>query len=214
MPPRLNRFDLHKANVRREAFEFLLLGLATDKRHLNRVSDLLAMHALTPKLQTLREQLHDLLSIFMASRQISLRLCQEDMGTLEAVSLQTIEDAIIRKRLLAVAVSLRVLDDQTDLSQDMFVGECGTLLVDATSPDTMIGLSLREACNKLIHAEAVTLERDNLTPLIRCLEPYLHLRGSNQAKTKEWGASISVYEFVRAGLVAARRYAPSAGEEF
>ncbi len=168
------------------------------------------MHALTPARHTLRQQLHALLSVFMASREIGERLRQEDAGMIESMNVEGAEDASVRQLLLAIAVNIRVLDDQTGLSQDLFVGDCGTLLEDSAEFATAVALSLRVACNKLIHAELVSFERTALTSNINCLSPYLHLRGKNQAGTKSWRASISVYEFVRAGLVATHRYAPVA----
>lgn len=166
-------------------------------------------HAFTPTQAALREDIHILLATFMASESTARKVASETPGVMEAIGLDVAESASIKRRIASVAIGLRMLSDLVPKAE--WKGEnlngCGTLVRDLEGSMSFDDLTLREACNKVVHATSVELERTPLGPFYGYLEPRCHVRGTDQYG-KLWKASISVYDFCKSALVAVDRFNP------
>ncbi|MFC3684242.1 hypothetical protein [Hydrogenophaga luteola] len=165
-------------------------------------------HALTPTQAALREDIHILLATFMASETTARKVAGEAPGVIEAVGLDEAETASIRRRIAAVAIGLRMLSDLVPKAE--WDGEnlnaCGTLVRDVGGNECFSELTLREACNKVVHATSVELFRTPLGHFYGYLDPSCHLRGKEHGKP--WKASVSIYSFCKSALIAIDRYKP------
>lgn len=161
-------------------------------------------NTLTPTQAGLRENIHLLLATFMASEATTRKVAGESLAVQDAFGLAEAEDAAIRLRLAAVAIGIRMLSDRFTPGtwDDHDLARCGTLRKDREAGG-FEDLNLREACNKVVHAKEVTIQRSNVG-LSSCLEGAIHLCGIYDRK--EWAASLSVYDFCRAALVAVHRF--------
>ena len=154
-----------------------------------------------PNLAALRSDLHQLLAIFLASKSIAEVASEEAKPVASVFNVQDIENDAITRLLLATSVTLRVLDDREDGRLEMFSVYCGTLTKDTSDPVASGGgLTLREACNKIIHATEVELDRSSLHTGHSYLNPYVYLSGKDQ-RSRDWQVSLKVAQFVREGLV-------------
>jgi len=100
------------------------------------------------------------------------------------------ELAEIEHGLVNVAIGTRVLLDQTGAKTEG--SECGVIIADVAEGDSLERLTLREACNKIIHAASRSYDVDNPVTPSR-LEPTLHLRGS--LRGKEWRVRLDLVRF-------------------
>jgi len=105
--------------------------------------------------------LYRLLAIFLSSKSFAA-LRSEDY--LDPISeLQDPEFDEITRILVSTAVIARIIDDRDNQYLSQNNTECGWLIEDLTQPETKIPLTLREACNKIIHASRIRtdLDREN-----------------------------------------------------
>ena len=122
-------------------------------------------------------------------------------------------DTEITRALTSTSVILRILFDQNDarLFADLTVKKCGTLYPNYLKrKDTKEELTLREACNKIIHATRVN--RDIVVPnaarnpdrvgLHRL--PYMYLYGKKDGRN--WRAKLSIIDFVKWGTAVLLRH--------
>lgn len=139
-------------------------------------------------------ELHRLLAIFLASRNFA-ELCVEYPGERfdPIYRIQEVETDEITRILLNLAVTARVVDDREGKVFELAGSDCGTLQKDSTKEDCVI-LDIREACNKIIHAQKVRLDVDELG-VQRYLNPTIYLYGSLQ--NKEWRARLDVIKFCK-----------------
>lgn len=117
------------------------------------------------------------------------------------------EDEITRI-LLSSAIALRVIDDRDGGILDK-LDACGELQPDSSSPEAE-PLSMREACNKIVHATKVNYDVERLDggpveefgispPYLR---PTVYLYGSHRKVT--WRCTLDVIRFVRWSAIALR----------
>jgi len=103
--------------------------------------------------------------------------------------------------LLNVAIHLRILDDQyTETMRHeygSFDAKTGTLISRPNTDEKT--LSLREACNKIVHAKLLNFDKEPLPGpgRIEFLHPRLFLY--DRRDKRGWRASVDILEFVQAG---------------
>jgi hypothetical protein len=126
--------------------------------------------------------------------------------------LQTLRDSHeqleIGSLLLSLAMRIRVLDDRGQISKGAMALECGSLATGTCSNKRKIPLTLREACNKIVHSKGSQLmvsHFDNFdaqlpSPTSTHMESTLILHGTKNRTT--WRASLDIVLFVRAIIVA------------
>lgn len=109
---------------------------------------------------------------------------------------KTFERSELSRRLIALAVTVRNMDEGNTLPNAKSP-RVGTLIPDEKQPDNTEPLNLREACNKIIHAQNVDFFPDikdvnEDTPLFQTIE----LWGSKGGK--HWIAKLDLIGFVEA----------------
>ena len=139
-------------------------------------------------------ELHRLVSIFLASEGFA-RLIDAAAGHAAELrdpvfKLQQIEEDEISRILLALAITARVVDDANNRALDLVAGSCGTLVPDTRNPAVSRPLELREACNKLIHAERRRFDVEHTAEGRPYFTPTLYLYGL-QGRT-QWKATLDV----------------------
>lgn len=157
--------------------------------------DTLKVTAYQPNLDSLRADLHQLLCIFEASESIHRKIQDEPNYAKKHLVFEKLENDAITRLLLSTAITLRILDDREKYKLNMFSTYCGYLQVDSES----IGLTLREACNKIVHALYIEMARNTVVPDIMYLFPEIYLSG--EKNKKKWLATINIYEYVREGML-------------
>jgi hypothetical protein len=144
-------------------------------------------------------ELHRLASIFLASKGFA-SLIGAAAGHAEELHdpvfrLQQIEEDEISRILLAPAITARVVDDANDCVLDLVAGSCGTRVNDTDNPVVSRPLELREACNKLIHAERRRFDVEHTAEGRPYFTPTLYLYGL-QGRT-QWKATLDVIAFAK-----------------
>lgn len=131
------------------------------------------------------------------------RECRDLNDPLFRLREQFVEDELIHL-LIGTAVANRLRDDQMrDLRNNpdelgflAVPGNCGSLQPDVLD-EAIILLTLREACNKVIHAIQITAEPQHLVgAAFDHLPVVLVLRGTQNGRA--WQAHLDLLEFVRA----------------
>lgn len=146
--------------------------------------------------QTIIVELHRLAAIFLASEKFAELRGGRAEGSYQPMTvLQAGEAHEIKRILVSCAAAIRGLDDYLDQVSDMFAYDCG----DITDGLGVTGeLSVREACNKILHASRMepglgTLANGNLyfdgTLTLWAVDP--------KRKKHTWEARIGVIAFVR-----------------
>lgn len=105
-------------------------------------------------------------------------------------------DEEISHTLISIAAYLRVHNDA--LAQRPSTGFCGELI--RGTEDNFENLTLREACNKLIHATGLGYTFDSLAERGRARRPLITASGTKDGE--EWVAHIDVVQFAHAALAA------------
>lgn len=138
--------------------------------------------------------LHRLLAIFLASRHFA-ELCERYPGEgFDPIhKIQEVEMDEITRILLNLAVTARVVDDREGRVFELIGSNCGSLQKDLSNQETDV-LEIREACNKLIHAENVRFDTEELG-VQRYLNPTIYLYGTLQGK--RWRAQLDVIKFCK-----------------
>ena len=148
----------------------------------------------------LRLQLYRLLACFSTSRRIA-EMVREGMTFLDQGMQSETEQLEAHRLLVGCAIRLRIFDDEVRLRRGVeatqWANKVGYLWPDKTSQDQE-ALSLREACNKVIHAQVLNFWRESeidhdalaLPPLL----PMMSLYGKYYAK--EWKAELHIEPFV------------------
>jgi hypothetical protein len=130
-------------------------------------------------------------------------LANEDTGAFYARLQQQCEELEIQSLLLSVAVRIRILDEAyNDTSREKWSLTVGRLFSNSTSK-SQIALSLREACNKIIHARVVNFCRTDeaeYDEVIFPLMPTIVMYGSRSRTTIVWRAELEINAFVDAAL--------------
>ena len=139
-------------------------------------------------------ELHRLLAIFLSSRQFA-GLCERDPGEgFDPIhNIQEVEQDEITRILLTLAVTARVVDDRERRVFELVGSNCGTLQKDL-SAQTIDVLDIRDACNKLIHAQTVHFDIEKLG-IQSFLNPFIYLYGIFHGKS--WRAKLDVIKFCK-----------------
>lgn len=147
-----------------------------------------------PNTDNTRVELHRLLSVFLASKRFA-ELCTlyPGEGFDPIYKIQEVEEDEITRILLHLAITARVIDDREDRVFEDLTSGCGTLQQDLNKPE-LDTLSIREACNKLIHAEKVRFDIEELG-VQTYLNPIIYLYGTLQKR--QWRAELDVIEFCK-----------------
>jgi len=152
-----------------------------------------------------RSDLYRLISSFYAS--ITFAECGEDVDDDPVRELQgDFEEFEITRLMVSIAVAARIMDERDGYLSSKFGLECGQITPDLSQPDVVEPLSLREACNKIIHARKFNWDVEHLKdegnlphPITRFVAPTMFLYGRRD-KT-EWKATLNITEFVRNNAV-------------
>ena len=104
----------------------------------------------------------------------------------------TFEASEVSRRVISLAVLLRSHLDSSNKKSTVTVG---SLVPDVSKPDTRTALLLREACNKIIHADIVDLnDPDDSSEEVPRLSRRIRLQGVWGGK--DWQAEIDVLTFL------------------
>ncbi|MFH1657920.1 MAG: hypothetical protein ABIG35_01280 [Pseudomonadota bacterium] len=149
-----------------------------------------------PNTETTFLELHRLLAIIFASKSFAeLRVGNgEEWDPID--HLQQFEDDEITRILLSVSITARVIDDRYDKVFDLVAGNCGSLFETDEKGTTESGLTLREACNKIIHAQKIRFDISETEATQRYLNPIIYLYGERR-KGQEWKAVLNVIDFAK-----------------
>jgi hypothetical protein len=145
-----------------------------------------------------------LLLIFLADRKYAEITEEEffaDGHTQPLLGLSAICDGEVSRILLNSAIALRVMDDRDGVLARL--GNCGEWRRDVVS-DRTEQLQLREACNKIVHAEQVNfdierldggaIDRPGLSPSY--MTPIVYLYGTH--RQVQWRCALDIVAYVRA----------------
>lgn len=145
-----------------------------------------------PNTQVVLIELHRLLAIFLSSKNFAELNTNADLYETEISILQSCELDEITRILLNIAITARVIDDRENQVFERLINcDCGTLYIDGKD----IGLTLREACNKIIHAKKIHFDLDKAGNGENYLNPIIYLYGYHY-KT-EWKAELKIIEFTK-----------------
>lgn len=149
-----------------------------------------------PNTETAFLELHRLLAIIFSSKSFAeLRVGNgEEWEPID--HLQQFEDDEITRILLFVSITARVIDDRNNKVLDLVARVCGTLINTDDKGTTETDLSLREACNKIIHAKKVRFDVSETEAMQRYLNPVIYLYGERR-KGQEWKAVLDVITFAK-----------------
>jgi len=137
--------------------------------------------------QTLRLELYRLLCYFIASERLAKEepIFEEFLDEFQKDQIKTI--------LITTAITVRVIYDRDRKHLKEFT-KCGKLHIGSGRKKEVKNLDLREACNKIIHAEDIKFELfDKDYP--KKIKPFVNLYGV-QEKVR-WKAIINIIEFVK-----------------
>ncbi|RQU97756.1 hypothetical protein [Burkholderia cenocepacia] len=153
-----------------------------------------------PNIQATYIDLHRLLAIFLASKEFADRIDAPQRHNAELRDplfiLQECEEDEISRILLSLAVTARAVDDAHNQILELVAGVCGTLIRDMTTPDVTIALELREACNKIIHADHWHFDLETNEQGRSYLTPTMYIYGRSQGG-RNWKAILDVVEFAK-----------------
>ena len=140
-------------------------------------------------------ELHRLLSIFLASRSFA-ELCinYPGEGFDPIYKIQEVESDVNTRILLSLAITARVIDDREDQVFGLLGSDCGILQKDLSSDVAIDILEIREACNKIIHADKIRFGVEELG-VQRYLNPIIYLYGNQRGN--EWRAQLDVIKFCK-----------------
>lgn len=156
------------------------------------------------KTETVLLELHRLVSIFLASKSFAdLRTEDPGEGNDPIFQLQNGEEEEISRLLLTVAITARVIDDREGRVFGRGETDCGVLRADVAN-DKEVPLTLREACNKIIHANKFHLDIDKNEKGQAYLNPFAYFYGSYG--TSNWKATVDVIKFAKTYVGCISRY--------
>jgi hypothetical protein len=155
-----------------------------------------------PNVGDLLREIYELLAFFLASKPIAELEQSRLYGPNDPVhGFGDAERDLTTNRLIAVAITIRILDDRHSAVFEMFTDYCGTITNDVANPLGTEGLGLRAACNKIIHARKVEFDVADTPSGQRYLHPFIYLEGTDRKKT--WRANLDIVKFCRESAAAA-----------
>jgi hypothetical protein len=152
--------------------------------------------------------LYRLLAMLFGDKQLAEM--EETSTTIQMLRGEYVYSELIRI-LTSTAIALRILFDQHEEELGgVSKRSCGRLFPDWPNKDTAVDLTLREACNKIIHATKIrhnVVDPDpdyNPDQLGVYLRPFLHLYGARDGR--DWKTDLSIVEFARFGAAGLLRF--------
>lgn len=148
------------------------------------------------EVEEIRLELYRLLNQFLAEEKLAA--CKDgDEWLFHAVDIVGhFFDVETQRILIQAAVVARIKDDNEEESR-LKLGEfettCGTLIENLDEPEE-VKLSLREACNKIIHALRFHYDVESQAG-VNIINPVVYLYGKKGRK--EWKASLNIIDFVK-----------------
>lgn len=116
------------------------------------------------------------------------------------------EEVEITRLLLHTAITVRsILDDNASLEKRHGIElpkppPVGILIKNVKEPTNETPLSLRDACNKIVHAKLINFDRSNARhPARSYLNPKIYLYSSSDRKVG-WKAVLDVEAYAAVGL--------------
>ena len=107
--------------------------------------------------------------------------------------IQAVENDEITRILLSLAVAARVIYDREGRVFELVGSDCGTLQKDVGVSMIEV-LEIREACNKIMHAEKVRFDVEELGDQ-KYLNPVIYLYGN--LHNKNWRACLDIVKFCK-----------------
>lgn len=139
-------------------------------------------------------ELHRLLAIFLSSSSFA-KLRKGNGERWEAIDhLQQFEEDEITRILLSTAVTTRVVDDREEGIFERLAGTCGIIAEEKNGSTPEIPLTLREACNKIIHAQKIRFDIDQTDEGQLYINPTIYLYGT-RSNGSGWKATLDVIKF-------------------
>jgi hypothetical protein len=151
-----------------------------------------------PNISNVLLDIYRLLTIFMASKGIAeLEMPLPHLYAEDPLQrFDEFESDEMTRILLTVAITIRVIDDRESKSFDFLALNCGCLTPNTGDAMRVSDLTVREACNKVLHASKIEFERTTL-PNGRCfLQPRIHLFGTDYRR-QTWQANLDIVLFCR-----------------
>lgn len=152
-----------------------------------------------------RRDFYHLLSSFLASKSLIALSDGQDDCPYWSVRDEFEESEIVRL-LVATATGARILEEDLRASEEARGFQLpksppvGTLVKNIAKSTPEEPLYLRDACNKIIHAELINFDRVNAAhPTKSYLKPKVYLYASRDRKTG-WSAILQVAEYAGVGL--------------
>lgn len=147
-----------------------------------------------PNLDLVLLELHRLLAIFLSSRSFAELRTGIGEGWEAVEALQSCEEDEITRLLLTVAINFRVIDNR---KRDYMPPSksCGTLLKNLRKPTSTSPLTVREACNKILHAQVIRGDLDDTEDGQVYLNPIMYLYGPPE--DVQWKATLNIIDFVK-----------------
>ncbi|MBC2733029.1 MAG: hypothetical protein HF981_01605 [Desulfobacteraceae bacterium] len=112
----------------------------------------------------------------------------------------------IKEFLISIAIKIRMIDDimrQYDTNiYDHIDNNVGFLKI--KSDKKKYNLSVREACNKIIHAKSLTFNYNATKDKIEYLKPIVNFIGKKNKN--HWKATIDIYKFVEQAVYFSNEY--------
>jgi hypothetical protein len=150
-----------------------------------------------PNVDTAMLELQRLLAIFLSSEKFA-DLRKDDEGeSFDPIShLESLQEDELTRILLALAITARVIDDRSGMVVDKVAGSCGLLQTTNPKGEELIEeLSLRETCNKIIHAKNVRFDLEHTKSKKPYLGPFIYLHG--ELRGNQWKATLDVIAFAK-----------------
>jgi hypothetical protein len=151
-----------------------------------------------PNISSALLDLHRLLAIFLSSGNIE---ALPERKTMRRLFDQIARDEITRI-LLALAATVRIVDDRTwqgspSALHVFFDTTCGELIPDVDQPEQREALTIREACNKILHSLRIEPAVKAVTDGGFVLDSRVLLTGTKRkgADSLKWAAAIDVVPF-------------------
>lgn len=136
-----------------------------------------------------------LLSIIFADKPLKELYSRYDLPHLELVE-EDKESEVIRLTV-EIATLYRLMEWNSKEKDKRFIVEMVGALTPDIRKENVIDLTMREACNKIIHAEKFAIDVQKLAKQpYYYFKPYFHLRGTKGRYT--WEAKIDVLLFCNA----------------
>lgn len=141
-------------------------------------------------------EVHRMLAIFLASP-VFAKLRKGNGERWEAIDhLQQFEEDEITRILLSSAVTARVVDDREGGALNNLAGPCGVLAETRAGTTNEVPLTLREACNKIIHAKKIRFDVEETEERQPYINPTIYLYGT-RSNGAEWRATVDIIAFAQ-----------------